>query len=103
MASAQNPVAMGISLFASAAAALAFSTPTQVRILNAARSAPNLASTFISSAYNVGIAGGALLGAVLLNSGMSYATMPVVGMACSSLAALVTLASLWSERRVAFA
>jgi DHA1 family inner membrane transport protein len=103
MASAQNPVAMGISLFASAAAALAFSTPTQVRILNAARAAPNLASTFISSAYNVGIAGGALLGAVLLNGGMSYATMPVVGIACSSLAALVTLASLWSERRVALA
>ena len=103
MASAQHPLAMGISLFASAAAGLAFSTPTQVRILNASNAAPNLASTFISTAYNVGIAGGALLGAVLLTTGMSYATMPVVGVACSSIAALVTLASLWTERRLALA
>ena len=99
MVSATNPWAMGISLFFSAATILAFSTPTQVRILNAASVAPNLVSTFISTAYNIGIAGGALLGAVLLTTGMSYATMPVVGIACSSLAALVTLGSLWSKRR----
>lgn len=103
MLSAANPLAMGVSLFASAATGLAFSTPTQVRILNAARTAPNLASTLISTAYNIGIAGGAFLGAVLLNTGMSYATMPVVGMICSSLAALVTLASWYSERRPALA
>lgn len=99
MLSAQNPLAMGISLFLSAATGLAFSTPTQVRILNAAKAAPNLASTLISTAYNIGIAGGAFLGAVLLNTGMSYATMPVVGIACSSLAAAVTLGSWFAERR----
>lgn len=99
MLSAQHPLAMGVSLFAFSATGLAFSTPTQVRILNAARAAPNLASTLISTAYNVGIAGGAFLGAVLLNSGMSYASMPVVGIACSTLAAAVALGSWYAERR----
>jgi len=103
MASAQHAIAMGISLFASAAATLAFSTPTQVRIFTAARAAPNLASTFVSTAYNVGIAAGALLGAVLLNSGMSYATMPLIGVASSIIAALITAGSLMSERRVVVA
>jgi MFS transporter, DHA1 family, inner membrane transport protein len=100
MASAHNPIPMGISLFASALASMAFSTPVQLRILNAAKAAPNLASTLISTAYNVGIAGGAFLGAVLLNAGVGYATLPLVGIVCSSLAALLTAASWRADRRV---
>jgi DHA1 family inner membrane transport protein len=99
MVSAHHPIAMGISLFASAAATLAFSTPTQVRIFTAARAAPNLASTFVSTAYNIGIAAGALLGAVLLNTGTSYATIPLIGVASSAIAALITTACWLSERR----
>lgn len=99
MVSAHHPVAMGISLFAFSLAGMAFSTPTQLRILNAARAAPNLASTLISTAYNVGIAGGAFLGALLLNAGVSYATLPLVGIICSTLAALVAAASWQAGRR----
>jgi MFS transporter, DHA1 family, inner membrane transport protein len=90
---------MGISLFAFSLAGMAFSTPTQLRILNAAKAAPNLASTLISTAYNVGIAGGAFLGAMLLNSGLSYTTLPLVGIVCSTTAALIAAGSWQAERR----
>lgn len=100
LVSAHHPIAMGISLFFSAASILAFSTPMQVRILNAASAAPNLASTFVSSAYNVGIAAGALLGALLLDGGMDYALLPVTGIGTGILATLVTIISWrWSRRR----
>lgn len=101
--SVHNAIAMSIGLFLSSAAVLAFSTPAQVRILDGARAAPNLASTFISSAYNVGIAGGALLGAVLLDGGMPYASMPAIGIVTGGLAALVLVGSWLGNRRGAVA
>ena len=97
--SVHYPLAMAVNIFIGGVFGFAFSTPSQVRVLNAARAAPNLASTLISSAYNVGIAGGALLGAALLNAGMSYALLPVVGVVCSSLAALIAIVSWQAERR----
>ncbi|MEO5807486.1 MFS transporter [Devosia sp.] len=103
LVSVHNATALGIGLFLSSAATLAFSTPVQMRVLNAAKAAPNLASTMIASAYNVGIAGGALLGAVLLQAGMNYAMMPVIGIITGIAATLVTAASWMASRRVAVA
>ena len=103
MVSAHHPIAMGISLFASSLAGLAFSTPVQLRILNAAKVAPNLVSTLISTAYNVGIAGGAFLGASLLNVGVSYTMLPLVGIVCSTVAALLATASWRATRTTATA
>ena len=103
MVSAHHPIAMGISLFASSLAGLAFSTPVQLRILNAAKVAPNLVSTLISTAYNVGIAGGAFLGASLLNVGVSYTMLPLVGIVCSTVAALLATASWRATRTTAAA
>ena len=54
----------------------AFAAPVQARILNAARAAPNLASTLISTAFNIGIAAGAWLGSVALTDGWGYAQLP---------------------------
>jgi MFS transporter, DHA1 family, inner membrane transport protein len=93
-----NAVAMGPALFLASFFGFGFSTPIQLRILNAAKTAPRLASTLISSAYNVGIAGGALLGAGLLSSGMDYALLPTAGIAASSLALVVALLSLAAAR-----
>lgn len=89
--SVHSPVAMAINLFLGSCAGFAFSTPIQVRILNAARAAPNLAATLISAAYNIGIAGGALLGAMLLSAGLSYALLALVGVVASGLAALAAI------------
>ena len=58
----------------------------QVRILSAAKDAPRLAATLVSTSYNIGIAAGAFLGAVLLNDGLGYDLLPTAGIVCSALA-----------------
>ncbi|MEQ1771511.1 MAG: MFS transporter, partial [Devosia sp.] len=63
-----NAVAVAIMLFLASAFGFGFSTPIQVRILNGAREAPRLAATLISTAYNIGIAAGAAVGASLLKA-----------------------------------
>lgn len=76
-----------INLLISSILGFAFSTPLQARVISAAARAPNLASSLISTAFNVGIAVGAATGAWLLNSGVSYADIPAVGVVFSLLAA----------------
>jgi DHA1 family inner membrane transport protein len=94
LAAVHNPVAMGPALFLASLFGFGFSTPIQVRILDGAKAAPRLAATLVSSAYNVGIALGALLGASLLSAGMDMALLPAAGMATSSLALIVAILSL---------
>ncbi len=88
-----NSIAIAIMLFVSSAFGFGFSSPIQVRILHGARAAPRLASTFVSTAYNVGIAAGAFLGASLLNAGVSYALLPGAGIVFSSIALVIALIS----------
>ncbi len=71
-----NPIAIAVMLFLASGFGFGFSTPIQVRILHGARAAPRLASTLVSTAYNIGIAAGAFLGASLLNAGLDYALLP---------------------------
>jgi DHA1 family inner membrane transport protein len=52
-----------VNLLVSSILGFAFSTPLQARVIIAAARAPNLASSLISTAFNVGIAAGAALGA----------------------------------------
>jgi DHA1 family inner membrane transport protein len=89
-----NPIAVGFGLFLSTLFGFGFSTPVQLRILHGARAAPRLASTLVSTAYNIGIAAGAALGAILLNAGLSFALLPVTGIVTSTLAGIVTLISI---------
>lgn len=89
-----NPIAIGFGLFLSALFGFGFSTPVQLRILHGARAAPRLASTLVSTAYNIGIAAGAALGAILLNAGLSYAMLPATGIVTSTLAGIVALISI---------
>ena len=95
----RDPIAMGVMMVINGAFGFIFSTPSQVRILKAASAAPNLASTLISTAYNIGIALGAVVGAVLLNMGFGYTVLPVVGIVCSTISGLIALASWTAERR----
>jgi DHA1 family inner membrane transport protein len=94
-----NAVAIGVMLFLSSAFGFGFSTPIQVRILNGAREAPRLAATFVSTAYNIGIAAGAAVGAILLTAGVSYALLPVTGIVTSGLALGTALISLQLSRK----
>ena len=96
---ASHPIAMAVTLFFASAFGFGFSTPIQVRILHGAREAPRLAATLVSTAYNIGIAAGAAIGAALLTAGIGYALLPATGIVCSSLALLTAATSIALSRR----
>jgi len=89
-----QPIAMALTMFISGGLGFAFNSPVSSRILHAARVAPNLASTLVSTAFNIGIAAGAWVGALWIDHGLGYELLPVVGIACS-LAAAATAALSW--------
>ena len=81
------------------AAAYAFGAPAQARILAAAHDTPNLASTLIPSAYNVGIALGSLVGGGVLQFHNQFAVLPLVGCIASLGAFAVAIVSWRMEQR----
>ena len=90
---------MAIGLFIWSVAVWALNAPVQSRILGAARAAPHLASTLISTAYNIGIGGGAWVGALWIDHGFGYRSLPLVGGVCSLLAMGIAAASWMLDRR----
>lgn len=96
-----DEVYLAANIFISGVLGFAFSTPLQARVIHAAREAPNLASALVSTAFNMGIAGGALLGGLLLNAGVHLADLPAVGSVTALIAAGIAAASWWLDRRAA--
>jgi DHA1 family inner membrane transport protein len=92
--------AVGVAAFALAAAAGNIaSLAAQHRILIGALKAPELASTLMSTVFNIGIAAGAGLGAWLIAGGTSYRALPLVGVATLAAATLLALAAVLGDRR----
>jgi DHA1 family inner membrane transport protein len=81
----------------------AFAVPIQARILNGARSAPNLAATLVSTAFNIGISVGAAIGSIALTHGLGYGQLPAIGIVATLLAIALTLISRGLDRREAVA
>ena len=98
-----DPVAMTAVFFLGSLVGFSFSAPVQARILHAAHDAPNLVSTLISTAYNVGIAAGAWLGGVALNAGWHYAQLPGISAVFMAVALAVALSAWALDRRAAAA
>jgi DHA1 family inner membrane transport protein len=94
-----NPVTMVVGIFLTGALGFASNAPIQKRILEAAGRAPNLAATLISTAYNIGIALGAWVGALWIDHGLGYETLPVASILCSLVAAGLAIFSWSLERR----
>ena len=94
-----SSVAMSVLMLIWGAVGFAFGAPAQARILAAAHDAPNLASTLIPSAYNIGIAVGAVVGSLLLGTAAGYQTLPIIGVVASLLAIGLAACSgtVWSE------
>jgi DHA1 family inner membrane transport protein len=90
---------MAIAMFVSSVVAWALNAPVQSRILHAARAAPHLASTLISTAYNIGIAAGAWAGGLWIDDGLGYRSLPAIGIVCSFSAAGVAGLSWALDRR----
>lgn len=78
-----------------------FVAPAQGRILRETRDAPNFASTLISTAFNIGIAGGAAVGSAAIAAGWGYASLPWLEVGFSSIALLGCLLLLSIDRRAA--
>ena len=75
--------------------------PLQMRVVQSASEAPNLAATLNQGAFNVGNAAGAWIGGAALSLGVSYATLPLVGAGIAIVATAVALLSLGLDRRSA--
>ena len=69
-------------------------------LLTGAADAPNLASTLISTAFNIGIAAGPWLGGIALNAGWGYARLPWISVLFVAAALAVAILSAVLERRV---
>jgi DHA1 family inner membrane transport protein len=98
---AVSPFALPMALALTVWGALNFSigTAVQTRILAWTADAPNLASSLIPSGFNVGIALAASIGAMLLNGGYGYRSLPLIGVAAMIVGAGVAVLSSAAERR----
>ena len=79
-------VAAFATLFVWGALAFAVVPLLQLRIVNEAAAAPNLASTLNQGAFNLGNATGAWLGGAALVAGVTYGMLPLIGASVAVLA-----------------
>ncbi|MET0436326.1 MAG: MFS transporter [Devosia sp.] len=92
------PIVMAVATILWGGVNFAFGSPVQSRVLAWAADAPNLASALIPTGFNIGIAIGAILGANVIDSGLSYGFLPLIGGICSALAAAIAIGSgLWDR------
>ncbi|KRA99027.1 MFS transporter [Devosia sp. Root685] len=92
------PVGMAIATILWGGVNFAFGSPVQSRVLAWAADAPNLASALIPTGFNIGIAIGAVLGASVIESGLGYGFLPLIGGISSALAAAIAVGSgLWDH------
>ncbi|SDP67096.1 MFS transporter, DHA1 family, arabinose polymer transporter [Rhodoferax sp. OV413] len=71
----------------------------QIRVMDAAHGSPTLASTLNQGGFNIGCAGGAYLGGLAIQSGVSYAQLPWVGAALALLAFGMTFIARAQDRK----
>ena len=88
-------VATLVTIFFFGAAAFGIVPGLQLRVVDKAKGAPNLASAFNIAAFNVGSAGGAYLGGVVLDSRLGLNAVPWVGAVVTTVAISLTAFS-WS-------
>jgi DHA1 family inner membrane transport protein len=94
-----DPIAMAVTFFLWWMIGISFVAPVQARILKGAADAPHLASTLISTAFNIGIAAGAWLGGLALNAEWGYARLPWISVFFVAAALAVAILSVVLERR----
>jgi DHA1 family inner membrane transport protein len=82
-------IAMAVTMFLWGAVGFAKLTPLQMIVINAAKEAPNLASTLLQSAFHTGIAAGSFVGSAALTVGFDYASLPWIGAVLRSMCAVI--------------
>ncbi|MCX5578048.1 MFS transporter [Kaistia terrae] len=86
-------IGASISVFVWGCVMFILIAPLQMRVIECAGEAPNLASTLNQGAFNVGNAGGAWVGGLAITMGAPYDALPLVGAALTVGALLIALAS----------
>ena len=76
--------------------------PMQMYVLDKASKAPNLASALNIAAFNLGNAGGAWLGGVVIDAGMGLGALHWVGALVTLSGLLLAIFSRWLEQRQSF-
>ncbi|MFJ4394809.1 MFS transporter [Pseudomonas sp. NPDC089396] len=90
------PLPTAVAILVWGAASFALVPPLQMRVMEAAKDAPNLASAVNIGAFNLGNAIGAALGGAVINAGLGYPAISVAGAAMAGLGLLMTVA--WRAR-----
>jgi DHA1 family inner membrane transport protein len=93
------PTATLVTMFVWGALCFATVPAAQVRVIDQARGAPNLASTLNQGAFNLGNATGAWLGGLIIGAGFPLTRLPLVGAAVAVLALGVVGVSAMLDRR----
>ncbi|MDF3982514.1 MFS transporter [Luteibacter sahnii] len=94
-----DTVAAIATVFVWGIASFATVAPLQSRVVHVAGDAPNLASTLNIAAFNLGNAGGAWLGGVVIAAGLGLPAVSLAGAAVTVAGLLATVASVALERR----
>ncbi|MDZ5648684.1 MFS transporter [Nitrospirillum sp. BR 11828] len=96
-----NAVASIATLFVWGMAAFATVPPLQMRVLEKAGDAPNLAASLNIGAFNLGNAGGAFLGGLVIDGGYGYEAVAFAGAAVAGGGLLLALLGWAQDRRAA--
>lgn len=92
-------VAAVITMILWGIASFAVVAPLQMRVIDKAHGAPNLASTLNHAGFNIGCASGAFLGGIPISLGAAYSQVPWMGAAIAFAAFLTALLAAWLDRR----
>ena len=86
-----------ITIFVWGMLVFALVSPLQIRVVNEAAFAPNLASTINQGAFNFGNATGAWIGGVALTHGVAYDRLAWIGVALAIAALMLSVYSYWLD------
>ncbi|ATH81469.1 MFS transporter [Pseudomonas sp. KHPS1] len=95
------PLPAAVAILIWGIASFAIVPPLQMRVMEAAKAAPNLASAVNIGAFNLGNAIGAALGGAVINAGLGYPAISLVGAAMAGLGLLMVLGFAWRSRGAA--
>ena len=95
------PVPAIVTVSVWGALAFALVSPLQIWVVDAARDAPNLASTLNQSAFNLGNSIGAWAGGSVIAGGLGYAELPWLGASVAAAGLGLTVITTMQRRRVA--
>ncbi|MFV1943135.1 MFS transporter [Pseudomonas luteola] len=86
------PLAAAVTILVWGAASFALVPPLQMRVMEAAKEAPNLASAVNIGAFNFGNAIGAALGGAVINAGLGYPAISLAGAIMAGIGLVMVLA-----------